>query len=106
MTVSAYIYSSKDGGLTSVFGNTLSEGDGEDRSAYIFATSVVPKSRLEPVSCTLLKASRNIALCASSRFKKKINGFFYLFIADLTIQILVNHLRALLRGNIRQKICA
>lgn len=29
---------------------------------YIFAAFVVPKSRLEPVSYTLLKASRNIAL--------------------------------------------
>ena len=27
---------------------------------YIFAALVVPKSRLEPVFCTLLKASRNI----------------------------------------------
>ena len=35
-------------------------GPGFDSEKYIFAALVVPKSRLDPVSCTLLKASRNI----------------------------------------------
>ena len=35
-------------------------GPGSDIEKYIFAALVVPKSRLEPVFCTLLKASRNI----------------------------------------------
>lgn len=37
-------------------------GDGVDRSKYIFESEVTPKSLLDPVSCTLLKASRNMAL--------------------------------------------
>ena len=35
-------------------------GPGFDIEKYILAALVVPKSRLEPVSCTRLKASRNI----------------------------------------------
>ena len=35
-------------------------GPGFDREKYIFAAFVVPKSRLEPLSWTSLKASRNI----------------------------------------------
>ena len=37
-------------------------GPGLDREKYILAAFVVPKSRLEPLSCTSLKASRNIWL--------------------------------------------
>ena len=46
-------------------------GPGLDREKYIFAALVVPKSRLEPLSCTSLKASRNIWLWASPRFSRK-----------------------------------
>ncbi len=35
-------------------------GPGSDIEKYIFAAFVVPKSLLEPLFCTLLKASRNI----------------------------------------------
>lgn len=46
-------------------------GDGSDMLKYILAAFVVPKSRFEPVLCTLLKASLNIALCASSQLRRK-----------------------------------
>ena len=35
----------------------LFSGEGSERLKYIFAAFVVPKSRLEPLFCTLLKAS-------------------------------------------------
>ena len=57
-----YLFLLKDTGLTSASGKRLSFGDGSDMLKYIFAAFVVPKSRLEPVFCTLLKASRNMAL--------------------------------------------
>ena len=49
---------SKDTGLVSPVANAL--GPGSDIEKYILAAFVVPKSRLEPEFCTLLKASRNI----------------------------------------------
>ena len=52
----------KEGGVTSVLGKGEPAGEGSDRLKYILAAFVVPKSRLEPVFCTLLKASRNMAL--------------------------------------------
>ena len=48
----------KDGARVSPVANVF--GPGFDIEKYIFAALVVPKSRFEPVSCTLLKASRNI----------------------------------------------
>ena len=48
---------SNDGGLTGAEGNGVSVGDGSDILKYIFAAFVVPKSRLDPVRCTLLNAS-------------------------------------------------
>ena len=69
-TVLFFCYSN-DGFFPSTFDSGESIGDGSDILKYILAAFVVPKSRLEPVFCTLLKASRNIALCASSRFKRK-----------------------------------
>ena len=57
---SAIIYL-KAGALTSAFEKLLF-GDGSDILKYILAALVVPKSLLEPEFCTLLKASRNMAL--------------------------------------------
>lgn len=51
----------KETGFTSIFGISDS-GDGLDMLKYIVAAFVVPKSRFEPDCCTLLKASRNMAL--------------------------------------------
>lgn len=51
----------KDGGVTFVSGN-VELPDGSDIEKYIFAAFVVPKSLFEPLFCTLLNASRNIAL--------------------------------------------
>ena len=61
---SAFCYHSKETGFVSPVANAL--GPGSDMEKYIFAALVVPKSRLEPEFCTLLKASRNIWLWASS----------------------------------------
>ena len=47
-----------DTGPVSFEANAL--GPGSDIEKYIFAALVVPKSRLDPEFCTLLKASRNI----------------------------------------------
>ena len=47
------------------------DGDGVERSKYIFESSVTPKSWFEPVSWILLKASRNMALWASSLLSRK-----------------------------------
>lgn len=38
------------------------DGEGVERSKYILESFVTPKSWLDPVSWTLLNASRNIAL--------------------------------------------
>ena len=57
MTVTFLIYLN-DGAWVSPVANVF--GPGFDMEKYIFAALVVPKSRFEPVSCTLLKASRNI----------------------------------------------
>ena len=84
--------------MTSVLGK-VELGEGFDMLKYIFAAFVVPKSWLDPVSCTLLNASRNMALCASSRFSRKS-------IVDLPVKIFVDDLRALFRCNIGEEICA
>ena len=47
-----------DGACVSPVAKVL--GPGLESEKYIFAALVVPKSRFDPVSCTLLKASRNI----------------------------------------------
>ena len=59
----------KDGACVSLLAKVLEPGLESEK--YIFAALVVPKSRFEPVSCTLLKASRNIWLWASSRLRRK-----------------------------------
>ena len=59
------------GALPLIWSRPLPAGEGSDMLKYILAAFVVPKSRLEPVSCTLLKASRNMALCASYRLRRK-----------------------------------
>ena len=55
-----FIYFANLGAVTSFPAKAL--GPGLDSEKYIFAALVVPKSRLEPLSCTSLKASRNIWL--------------------------------------------
>ena len=53
------------------------------RSKYRRLSRVTPKLTLDPVSRTLLKASRNRALCASSRLSRKSiddTSFYYVFI--------------------------
>lgn len=52
------IYFSNDTGFVSPVANAF--GPGSDMEKYMRAALVVPKSRLEPEFCTLLKASRNI----------------------------------------------
>jgi hypothetical protein len=52
----------KLGGLTFVFFIIASLPDGVERLKYNVESFVTPKSLLEPVSWTLLKASRNSAL--------------------------------------------
>ena len=47
-----------DGACVSPLANAF--GPGSDMEKYTFAAFVVPKSLLEPLFCTLLKASRNI----------------------------------------------
>ena len=55
-----------------------------------FAAFVVRRNRsLGGAVRTLLNAPLNIALCASSRFKKKINRFFNLFIVNLSVKIFI-----------------
>ena len=51
-------YLLKEGAVVSLFAKAL--GPGSDIEKYIRAAFVVPKSLLEPLFCTLLKASRNI----------------------------------------------
>lgn len=46
----AFCYILNEGGFTSTFGKSVPAGEGVDISKYSLAASVVPKSRLEPVS--------------------------------------------------------
>ena len=57
LTTSNYFYLNAGACVSSV---AKAFGPGSDMEKYIFAALVVPKSRFEPVFCTLLKASRNI----------------------------------------------
>jgi hypothetical protein len=72
---------------------------------YIFAALVVPKSRFDPVCHSIEGIAEHLIMCFLA-IEQEVDGFAYLLILDLAVEMLINHLGSLLGRDIGEQIGA